>query len=154
MAFNPQFKINQMAKDMGLKSKELTDLLADKGIGDVKSQKTLTEQEFNILFQTMTEANQVDNIYDYMDGKTCIPSKIAAFSAAMRAASASRAAFSRASRSAFSRAAFSAAAFSAATRAASASAASRAARSSASFAAFSAALEAAILEGIQVFPSM
>ena len=86
MAFNPQFKINQMAKDMGLKSKELTDLLADKGIGDIKSQKTLTEQEFNILFQTMTEANQVDNIYDYMDGKTCIPSKIAAAKAAERAA--------------------------------------------------------------------
>ena len=43
MAFNPQFKVNQMAKDMGLKSKELTDLLADKGIGDVKSQKTLSE---------------------------------------------------------------------------------------------------------------
>ena len=78
MAFNPQFKINQMAKDMGLKSKELTDLLSDKGIGDVKSQKTLTEQEFNVLFQSLTEANQVDNINDYMDGKTCIPSKIAA----------------------------------------------------------------------------
>ena len=86
MAFNPQFKINQMAKDMGLKSKTLTDLLADKGMGDVKSQKTLTEQEFNILFQTMTEANQVDNIYDYMDGKTCIPSKIAAAKAAEKAA--------------------------------------------------------------------
>ena len=86
MAFNPQFKINQMAKDMGLKSKTLTDLLADKGMGDVKSQKTLTEQEFNILFQAMTEANQVDNIYDYMDGKTCIPSKIAAAKAAEKAA--------------------------------------------------------------------
>ena len=86
MAFNPQFKINQMAKDMGLKSKELTDLLADKGIGDVKSQKTLTEQEFNVLFQTLTNANQVENIYDYMDGKTCIPSKIAAAKAAEKAA--------------------------------------------------------------------
>ena len=86
MAFNPQFKINQMAKDMGLKSKELTDLLSDKGIGDVKSQKSLTEQEFNVLFQSLTEANQVDNIYDYMDGKTCIPSKIAAAKAAEKAA--------------------------------------------------------------------
>ena len=64
MAFNPQFKINQMAKDMGLKSKDLTDLLSDKGVAEVKSQKTLTEQEFNILFQSLTEANQVDNIYD------------------------------------------------------------------------------------------
>ena len=86
MAFNPQFKINQMAKDMGLKSKELTDLLAEKGVGEVKSQKTLTEQEFNVLFQALTEANQVDNIYDYMDGKTCIPSKIAAAKAAEKAA--------------------------------------------------------------------
>ena len=86
MAFNPQFKVNQMAKDMGLKSKELTDLLANKGIGDVKSQKTLSEQEFNILFQALTEANQVENIYDYMDGKTCIPSKIAAEKAAAREA--------------------------------------------------------------------
>ena len=86
MAFNPQFKINQMAKDMGLKSKDLTDLLSDKGVAEVKSQKTLTEQEFNILFQSLTEANQVDNIYDYMDGKTCIPSKIAASKAAEKAA--------------------------------------------------------------------
>ena len=86
MAFNPQFKINQMAKDMGLKSKELTDLLADKGLADVKSQKTLTEQEFNVLFQALTETNQVENIYDYMDGKTCIPSRIAAAKAAEKAA--------------------------------------------------------------------
>ena len=86
MAFNPQFKINQMAKDLGLKSKDLTDLLAEKGIADVKSQKTLTEQEFNLLFQSLTSANQVDNIYDYMDGKTRIPSKIAEAKAAERAA--------------------------------------------------------------------
>ncbi len=86
MAFNPQFKINQMAKDMGLKSKDLTELLSAKGMADVKSQKTLTEQEFNILFQSLTEANQVDNIYDYMDGKTRIPSKIAEQKAAEEAA--------------------------------------------------------------------
>ncbi len=86
MAFNPQFKINQMAKDMGLKSKELTELLAGRGVADVKSQKVLTEQEFNLLFQSLTEANQVDNIYDYMDGKTRIPSKIAEQKAAEKAA--------------------------------------------------------------------
>ena len=53
-AFNPQFKINQMAKDMGLKSKELTDLLAGKGVEDAKAQKTLTEREFNLLMQSLT----------------------------------------------------------------------------------------------------
>ncbi|MBR5124988.1 MAG: hypothetical protein IKU90_07625 [Clostridia bacterium] len=49
MAFNPQFKINQMAKDMGLKSKELTDVLSAKGVSEVKTQKTLTEREFSLL---------------------------------------------------------------------------------------------------------
>ncbi len=86
MAFNPQFKINQLAKDMGLKSKDLTEVLTDKGVSDVKSQKALTEQEFNLLFQSLTVSNQVDNIYDYMDGKTRIPSKIAEQKAAERAA--------------------------------------------------------------------
>ncbi len=86
MAFNPQFKINQMAKDMGLKSKDMVDLLTDKGMTDIKSQKALTEQEFNVLFQSLTVANQVDNIDDYMDGKTCVPSKIAATKAAEREA--------------------------------------------------------------------
>ena len=82
MATFNQFKINQMAKDMGLKSKDLTDLMAEKGMTDTKAQKVLTPQEFNVLMQTLTEANQVDNIDDYMDGKTCIPSKIAAAKAA------------------------------------------------------------------------
>ena len=86
MAFNPQFKINQMAKDMGLKSKDLTDLLTAEGVADVKSQKALTDKEFALLLQSLTEANQVDNIYDYMDGKTCIPSKIVAKRAAEKAA--------------------------------------------------------------------
>ena len=95
--FNPQFKINQMAKDMGLKSKELTDLLTAKGISDVKNQKSLTEHEFSVLFATLTEANQVDNIYDYMDGITCIPSKKAAErAAAEKAAAAERAAAEKA----------------------------------------------------------
>ncbi len=84
-AFNPQFKINQMAKDMGLKSKELTDLLTAKGVEDVKAQRALTDYEFSVLLQALTEAHQVDNIYDYMDGKTRIPSKIAEQKAAAKA---------------------------------------------------------------------
>ncbi len=94
--FNPQFKINQMAKDMGLKSKELTDVLSAKGIADVKTQKSLTEREFNLLLQSLTEANQVDNINDYMDGITRIPSKKAAEKAAAEKAAAEKAAAEKA----------------------------------------------------------
>ena len=132
MAFNPQFKINQMAKDMGLKSKELTDLLTDKGMGEVKSQKSLSEQEFNVLFQTLTEANQVENIYDYMDGKTCIPSKIAAAKAAEKAA---REAEERAAREAAEREAARVAAEKAAAEKAAREAAEKAAREAAAKAA-------------------
>ena len=97
MAFNPQFKINQMAKDMGLKSKDLADTLTATGMGDVKTQKALSAEEFNVLLQTLTEANQVDDIYQYMDGKTCIPSvKAAEKAAAEKAAAAERAAAEKA----------------------------------------------------------
>ena len=82
--FNPQFKINQLAKDMGLKSKDMTDILSEKGLENVKTQRALTEQEFNILMQSLTESHQVDDIAQYMDGQTCIPSVKAA--AARRAA--------------------------------------------------------------------
>ncbi len=141
MAFNPQFKINQMAKDMGLKSKDMIDLLANRGMTDVKSQKTLSEQEFNLLFQSLTEANQVDNIYDYMDGKTCIPSKIAAAKAAERAAAeqAAREAAERAAREAAEKAAAERAAREAAEKAA----AEKAAREAAERAAREAAEKAA-----------
>ncbi len=95
--FNPQFKINQMAKDMGLKSKEMTDILTEKGQENVRSQRALTEQEFNILMQTLTEKHQVEDIAGYMDGQTCIPSvKAAEAKAAAEKAAADKAAAKKA----------------------------------------------------------
>ena len=95
--FNPQFKINQMAKDMGLKSKEMTDILTEKGQENVRSQRALTEQEFNILMQTLTEKHQVEDIAGYMDGQTCIPSvKAAEAKAAAEKAAADKAAAEKA----------------------------------------------------------
>ena len=95
--FNPQFKINQMAKDMGLKSKEMTDILTEKGQENVRSQRALTEQEFNILMQTLTEKHQVEDIAGYMDGQTCIPSvKAAEAKAAAEKAAAEKAAADKA----------------------------------------------------------
>ena len=92
----PQFKINQLAKDMGIKSKELTDLLATKGMEEVKSQRSLSEREFNLLLHTLTEANQITNIGDYMEGATHIPSKKAAAKAAAERAEAEKAAAEKA----------------------------------------------------------
>ena len=72
MAINPQYKVNKMAKDMGLKSKDLSDILAANG-KDVKTQRTLEPVEFDILFETLTRGHQISNIEDYLDGVTKIP---------------------------------------------------------------------------------
>ena len=76
MAINSQYKVNKMAKDLGLKSKELSDILAASG-KEVKTQRSLEPVEFDILFETLTRNHQISNIEDYLDGVTKIPSKAA-----------------------------------------------------------------------------
>ena len=71
----PQFKANQLAKDLEIKSKEIIDIMSEKGI-EIKAQKTLEPREFDILFDALTSKYQVDGIYDYIDGITYIPSKL------------------------------------------------------------------------------
>ena len=77
MAANPQFKVNQLAKDLGLKSKDIVDALAEKGI-TAKTQGSLEGREFDLLFDSLTKKNQIKDIDSYIFGDTYIPSKIAA----------------------------------------------------------------------------
>ena len=74
MAVTPQYKVNQFAKDLGIKTKDVQDILAQKGL-EVKTQTSLSPEEFGILFDSLTRANQLDNIGDYLDGVTYIPSR-------------------------------------------------------------------------------
>ena len=73
MAQIAQYKVNQFAKDLNLKSKDILDILESKNIS-VKSQATLDAAQFNILFETLTASNQIQGIEDYIDGITYIPS--------------------------------------------------------------------------------
>ena len=57
-----------------MKSKDVLDVLANKGIV-IKSQATLEVAQFEMLFDTLTRNNQIDNIGNYLDGVTYIPSK-------------------------------------------------------------------------------
>jgi len=75
MAVKPQIKANQLAKDLNIKSKEIIDVMAKKGI-ELKAQKALEPHEFNVLFDAITAEYQVEEIYDYIDGITYIPSKL------------------------------------------------------------------------------
>ena len=67
-----QTKISALAKDLGIKSKELTDVLAASGIEGKTSSASLDPDEFNLIMSTLTERAQVDNIGDYLDGKSKI----------------------------------------------------------------------------------
>ena len=72
---NQQFKITKFAKDLGMKSKDLVALLAQNGIEAKTTQKALEPLEFDILFESLTQANQITDIGSYLDGVTYIPSK-------------------------------------------------------------------------------
>ena len=67
MAVKPQIKANQLAKDLGLKSKDIVDIMAGKGI-ELKTQKSLEPHEFDVLFDAITSAHQIEGIDDYIDG--------------------------------------------------------------------------------------
>ena len=75
MALTQNFKVNQLSKDLGLKSKDIMDVLAAHGIQS-KTQSSLEPDEFGILLNNLTKENQIKGIEDYLDGITYIPSKV------------------------------------------------------------------------------
>ena len=75
MAVKPQIKVNQLAKDLNLKNKDILDIMSGIGV-EIKVQKALEPDEFDIIFNAITQAHQIDGIDDYIDGVTFIPSKI------------------------------------------------------------------------------
>ena len=71
--FNALLKVNQFAKDMNMKTKDVVSVLERKGVA-AQAQKLLDPSEFDVLFETLTRENQITNIEDYLDGVTYIPS--------------------------------------------------------------------------------
>ena len=67
-------KVNQLSKDLNIKSKDMSEIMTAEGI-EYKAQKVLTPLEFSILFDKLTKDNQINGIDDYLDGITGIPSK-------------------------------------------------------------------------------
>ena len=66
------FKINLIAKDLDLKSKDIVDALAQSGVPDKKTTGNLDASEFSILFYKLTMENQIKNMEDYLAGKADI----------------------------------------------------------------------------------
>ncbi len=74
MAQAPMFRINQLAKDFDIKSKDLITALEEEGITGKKSMANLEPEEFNLFLDTLTKENQIADIEGYLHGKTHIPS--------------------------------------------------------------------------------
>ncbi len=73
---NPQFKVNQLAKDLGLKSKDIMDVLTQSGVSGKTTQMNLEGKEFDVFFDMLTKQNQIKDIDSYIFGDTYIPSKL------------------------------------------------------------------------------
>ena len=64
-------KITQIAKDMNIKSKEVTDFLKSIAL-DKKAGDQLDADEWSLFLDRLTKANQIENIDDYLDGKATL----------------------------------------------------------------------------------
>lgn len=73
---NPQFKVNQLAKDLGLKGKDIMDVLTQSGVSGKTTQMNLEGKEFDAFFDLLTKQNQIKDIDSYIFGDTYIPSKL------------------------------------------------------------------------------
>ena len=65
-------KISVLAKDLGLKNKELLEMLAANGYAGKSHSSPLSEQEFAFVIEYYTKNNQITSINDYINGVTKI----------------------------------------------------------------------------------
>jgi len=66
------FRISQLAKDLGVKPKELQGKLEGLGITVKSNSATLEADEANLLFESMTQGAKIKDIDGYLNGKTKI----------------------------------------------------------------------------------
>ena len=67
-----QTKISALAKDLGLKNKDIVEVLTAGGVEGKSSSASLTPDEFDLVMSTLTERTQIDSMGDYLDKKSRI----------------------------------------------------------------------------------
>ena len=75
MINNQKYKINTMAKDLNMKSKDLLDLFTKLGMTGRKHSSVVETEEFNVVMEALTSKKQVANFDDYLAGKVTITRK-------------------------------------------------------------------------------
>ena len=69
------FKVNQLAKDLGMKNKEILTKIENSGVNVKSYMATLEPDEFNVFFDELTRENQIKDLDGYLSGKTAIRRK-------------------------------------------------------------------------------
>ncbi len=77
MAQATTYRINRLAKEFNLKSKDIIDLLAQNGLEGRTHMAILEPSEFNLFIELMTSQNQITNLDAYVKGEAVIPKKVA-----------------------------------------------------------------------------
>ena len=72
---NNNYRINQVAKDLNIKSKDLLDIMTDSGVDAKTHMATLEPDEFSLLLMKLTEKKQISNLEDYLNGRVTIAKK-------------------------------------------------------------------------------
>ena len=75
MAQNQQYRVSQLAKELGLKGKDITDILAASGIEGKTSSAALDPDEFGLVMDVLSKKNQISNLDPYLDGDVVIVTK-------------------------------------------------------------------------------
>ncbi len=67
---NSMFRINQLAKDLGLKPKEMTDRLDELGINSKAASAPLETEDVNLLFDELTRQASIKDIDGYLNRRS------------------------------------------------------------------------------------
>ena len=67
-----KFKINTLAKDLDMKSKDLLAIAEKSGMNGKNPGVLLEAEEFDVLFNNLTKENQIKDINSYLSGETVI----------------------------------------------------------------------------------
>ncbi len=75
MISNTKYRVNTLAKDLGMRTKDLLDFTQKCGMQDKTTTAIITPEELAIILDRLTTENQTTNMAAYVDGKTVMPAK-------------------------------------------------------------------------------
>ena len=75
MISNTKYRVNTLAKDLGMKTKDLLDFTFKCGMQDKTATAIITPEELAIILDRLTMENQTTNMAAYVAGNTVMPTK-------------------------------------------------------------------------------